>query len=359
MTIHSNALSAVVANSLDGIAVNATNSANTGEETLNDAVQPSSPGSMKYALIGGVPYIVFTPPNDTSVARAAFSGLPNLTALATRCMWTPIGTPSVAEDIHHIRNPSAPACILQASSGSSPRFLLLDSASGGLWTSTVLTNSHPEFRIEVNIPAIGSSSTTGQIQVKIYDGPLSSATLLDDSGLLTGKNLGSTGITVIRWGMLHRTSAQASTMRNRYFAYNDVAGFVGGVSTSPPVISVGGDLITRPFETVAMTAVASDPAGGSLTYRWQLLSNTSISSSGTLSASGSLTSTTASGTSYAAPADWGIVGSQQVWRCTVTSSTTGLTASDDLTVIVAAATVGVVVSTGPIVIKAKQAGLRP
>lgn len=335
MTIHFNDLRAATAGNLNGVAVNTTNSAAAGVDTLTDAIQPGTPGTMQYALIGGAYYVRIVPPTDTSVARVGLTTTANLTAAACRFCWTTEQLPNVAEQIQQIRVSGGLSCIITASTGATPRFLLLDAASGPLWTSSIQYAAGQEYRIETNIPQV--SATTGQVQVKIYDGRGTGATLLDDSGLLTGKNLGASNITVPgRWGMLNRPAADTATMRFRDFAYNDVAGFIGGVSTStPPVITVGGDITSEPRSLVTLSAIASDPAGGTLTYAWTSRSNTSISTP-TLA----LSSTSAAFPTYITPGDWGVTGSQQTWRCTVTSSVTGLSAFGEVTVIVRPATIG-------------------
>lgn len=336
MTLHSNNLSAVTANGLSGQLVTATNSAATGQETINDVLQPGTGGSVTYTVVGSAPYILVDPPADTSVARFAWSGL-NLSTVSTRICWTPIGLPNVAEQIAQLRSTSALAAVLTATTGATPRLLLLAAdGSTTLWTSTSATplTAGTEYRIEVNVLALGT--TTGQIQVKLYNGRTTSATLIDDSGPLTGVNLGAANIAVLRWGALNRAAADTSPgFRFRDMAYNDAGGFIGGVAaaTTPPTVSLGGDVALEPFTPFTVPIAASDPAGGTLTYATTITNNTSASA---ITVSGASTSAP----SFTTGGDWGVTGSQLTVHTVVTSSVTGLTASDDLIVSVRPQTAG-------------------
>jgi hypothetical protein len=188
-------------------------------------------------------------------------------------------------------------------------------------------------RCELDIQA-GTSSTTGQAHIAYY--PLDSATATWDPGNITGINTAAANaaFTNVRVGHYNSTSYTGDIYIDdaRVHTGVDATGFVGPVATSAPSVSVSSNSSSVakaiPGASVPLTAVATDPAGGTISYSWTY--------QWPASGAPTINNSTTANASITAGADGDIYNI----KCTVTSSVSGLTGTANLNCQVASATTG-------------------
>ncbi len=130
-----------------------------------------------------------------------------------------VSWPSVTSGLVTFRSASAPVGVLNLVSGGMVR--MYDAASQALWTSSALATGQWH-RVEVMITG-GTTGSDGQFQCKIFSGAnLETNTPSQDSGLLTGRNAGTSGYACHQRMGITTSGVTASYM------LDDVAGSADG-----------------------------------------------------------------------------------------------------------------------------------